>query len=362
MKIKNRFLLSVVISGLFFISCSKDETSKTALSERSQEQMTSVKAKQVDRVVLDQYMGELMKQIIETAESDSVKTLAVIPFEDISRAAKSSNIGRTMTEYLHGRLSENKNLIIVERSMIDRVLQELNLNMTGLIEAENAKQAGKMISADAIICGTVTEIGMYFDINLRVIDVEEGKILSSAIAEIKKDVFIEEYSVTGTEAETIQAGLNALQIAVDMYGNLNVKDFTISFPSELQQLVPEYIDRIPDPVKGSWIYDQNTGTLSHSEFPDLKPVNPRINNQTILNKLEKNKIVSDLGSIRLSFANEWVETGDYPKDMKQVIKNGLPNSKDSEWIWDPKDSSVRFHKYPLPKMYLRKDGSTELVE
>lgn len=362
MKIKYEFLITAIISGLIFINCSKNEPSKTALSEQPHEQMTSVKAKQVDRVVLDQYMGELIKQIIETAETDSVKTLAVIPFEDISRAAKSSNIGRTVTEYLHGRLSENKNLNIVERSMIDRVLQELNLNMTGLIDAENAKQAGKLISADAIICGTVTEIGMYFDINLRIIDVEEGKILSSAIAEIKKDVFIEESSVTGNEAETIQAGLNALQVAIDLYANLNVKDYTITYVSDIQQLVPEYIDRIPDPVKGSWIYDRNTGSLSHSEFPDLKPVNPRINNQTILSKLEKNKIVSDMGSIRLSFANEWVETGDYPKDMKQVIRNGLPNSKSNEWIWDPLDSSVRFHKYPLPKMYLRIDGSTELVE
>lgn len=362
MKVKNRFLLLAIISGVLFISCSKNEPSKAALSEQPQEHMTSIKARQVDRVELDQYMNELINQIIETADADSVKTLAIIPFDDVSRAAKSSNIGRTVTEYLHSRLSESKNLNIVERSMIDKVLQELSLNMTGVIDADNAKQAGKMISADAIICGTVTEIGMYFDINLRIIDVEEGKILSSAIAEIKKDVFIEESSVTGSEAETIQAGLNALQVAVDMYGNLNVKDYTITYPPDLQKLVPEYIDRIPDPVKGSWLFDKSTGKVSHSEFPEMNPLNPRINNQTILNKLEKQKIVSELGMIRVAFANEWVETGDYPKDMKKVIKNGLTNSKDSEWIWDPKESSVRYHKYPLPKMYLRIDGSTELVE
>lgn len=356
-----RIYACIVITGVLFINCSKNEQSNIP-QQPVQPDAVTVKAKTVDPVVLDEYFSDIFMELKQTVEADSIGSLAIIPLEDISLSAKSASIGMTVTEYINSRMAENKSIKVVERSMIDKVLQELNLNMTGLIDAENAKEAGKMIAADAIICGTVTEIGIYFDINIRIIDVENGKILSSGIAEIRKDIFVQETRISGVEISSVQAGLNALQIAIDLYGNLNVKDFTITYPGKLSDLVPEYIDRIPDAVKGSWVYDNNTGALSHSEFPDLKPVNPRINNQTVLSKLEKNKIVSEMRSIMLSLMNEWAETGDYPKDMKQVIKNGLPNSKSTEWIWDEKDSSVRYFKYPLPKMYIRKDGTTEIVE
>ncbi|HQO08905.1 MAG TPA: FlgO family outer membrane protein [Clostridiales bacterium] len=353
-------IIYFLLTCIFLISCSNPEPVK---NQQDQDQtIQSVKAKPVDQLILDEYLSDILRSISEEVQKDSTRTLAIITFEDVSPASKKASIGRTVTEYLYGRLAEDKSINLAERSMIDKVLQELSLNMTGLIDAENAKEAGKMIAADAILCGTVTEIGMYFDINLRIIDIEEGKILSSAVAEVKKDVFIEESTISGTDAGSIQAGLNALQVAVDLYGNMNIKDFTITYPGNLEDLVPDYIDRIPDPVRGSWIFDKSTGKVSHSEFPDMNPVNPRINNQTILNRVEKQKIISEMQSIKMSFLNEWIEMGDFPQDMGRVIKNGLRDSKPGEWIWDPNDFSVRHSKYSLPKMHLRKDGSTELVE
>jgi len=351
----------IVITGFLFINCSKNEQSNIP-QQTVQPDAVTVKAKTVDPVVLDEYFSDIFMKLNQTIEEDSIGSLAIIPLENISLSAKSASIGMTVTEYFNSRIAENKSVKVVERSMIDKVLKELSLNMTGLIDAENAKEAGKMIAADAIICGTITEIGMYFDINLRIIDVEEGKILSSAIAEIRKDVFVQETRISGDEISSVQAGLNALQVAVDLYGNMNIKDFAITYPGMLEDLVPDYIDRIPDPVRGSWLYDKSTGKVSHSEFPDMNPLNPRINNQTILNKVEKQKIISEMQSIKMSFLNEWIEMGDFPQDMGRVIKNGLRDSKPGDWIWDSKDFSVRHSKYPLPKMHLRKDGSTELIE
>ena len=356
-----RIINLLIVFGLLIVSCSKNEQSNIP-QQSVQPDAVTVKAKTVDPVVLDEYFSDIFMELKQTVEADSIGSLAIIPLEDISQSAKSASIGMTVTEYINSRMAENKSIKVVERSMIDKVLQELNLNMTGLIDAENAKEAGKMIAADAILCGTVTEIGIYFDINLRIIDVENGKILSSGIAEIKKDVFVQETRISGDEISSVQAGLNALQIAIDLYGNMNIKDFAITYPGKLEDLVPDYIDRIPDPVRGSWLFDKSTGKVSHSEFSDMNPLNPRINNQTILNKVEKQKIISEMQSIKMSFLNEWIEMGDFPHDMARVIKNGLRDSKPGEWIWDSKDFSVRFHKYTLPKMYLRKDGSTELVQ
>lgn len=356
----NKIILVLTVS-IFLISCSNPEPAKNnQLQEKAEVQ--SVKAKPVDKLLPDEYFEDVLKRIKMEIESGGISKIALITFEDVSPAARSANIGRTVSEYLYGKLAEDKSIDLAERSMMDKVLQELSLNMTGLIDAENAKQAGKIISADAIICGNITEIGIYFDINVRIIDVEKGSILSSAIAEIRKDVFITETKISGTDAGSIQAGLNALQIAVDLYGNMNIKDFTITYPETLEDLVPDYIDRIPDPVKGTWVFDKTTGKVSHSDFPELKPVNPRINNQTILNKVEKQKIISEMQAIKMSFLNEWVEVGEFPQDMGRVIKNGLRDSKPGEWLWDAEDFSVRHSKYSLPKMYLRKDGSTELVQ
>lgn len=89
---------------------------------------------------------------------------------------------------------------------MNKVLGELELSLSGISDPKAAKEVGKMLAADAIVVGTVSEVGNDFLINIRLVDVEKAVILAAASTNMKikkKDFFAEAALIlkqaTGTE-------------------------------------------------------------------------------------------------------------------------------------------------------------------
>jgi curli biogenesis system outer membrane secretion channel CsgG len=110
------------------------------------------------------------------------------------------------TNIVQSRLFE-----VIEREQLSNVLKELKLNQTGLVDANSAKEVGQILAADSILCGSVSEIGDFFDINVRLIDVETASIITAAVVEIKQEDFLADMSqkiTTAKAKEKIQANLD----------------------------------------------------------------------------------------------------------------------------------------------------------
>ncbi len=145
--------------------------------------------------------GEVNKKIDKLVEKiiDSYKklenakyrnTIAVLDFEEKSKVANEKMIGFASSELLTTRLSETGLFNIVERKRLKKIIKEIQMGMTGLVDEETAAQAGKIVGADIMVIGSITELGNFFNLNVRLIEVETSEILTSTVEEIEKWLLI----------------------------------------------------------------------------------------------------------------------------------------------------------------------------
>lgn len=109
----------------------------------------------------------------------SAQTIAVLGFESDNFNLESRTA--TMSDLLTDELVNNGNLVVVERRLIGKVLEEMDFQQTtGYTDAMTAKNIGKMLNADCVIVGNVNPTGNKITVTARTIDVETARILSTA--------------------------------------------------------------------------------------------------------------------------------------------------------------------------------------
>ncbi len=92
------------------------------------------------------------------------KRIAVLTFEDktsqpYSYGFMGKDAGDGFSEMLTTALVKTGNYIVIERSQLAQLLQEQNLGAVGVVTPESAAQAGKVIGAELVVFGAVTEFG-----------------------------------------------------------------------------------------------------------------------------------------------------------------------------------------------------------
>jgi curli biogenesis system outer membrane secretion channel CsgG len=120
------------------------------------------------------------------------KTAAVLDFEEITTNTRKARVGRSLSDLFTSKLAQTGAFTLVERKKIDAAVRELELGMTGLTEKDTADRIGRLLNADLLIAGTVTEVGENVNINVRLIEVETGEVLSARTAEVARGSVIAE--------------------------------------------------------------------------------------------------------------------------------------------------------------------------
>lgn len=108
----------------------------------------------------------------------SAQTVAVLGFESDDFCLESRT--GTMSDLLSDELVRIDGITVVERKRIDRVIEEMDFQMSGWTDAKNVKAAGKMVNADCVITGSVDTLGATLYVTARMIEVESAKVLHSA--------------------------------------------------------------------------------------------------------------------------------------------------------------------------------------
>jgi TolB-like protein len=115
------------------------------------------------------------------------KTIAVMDFSLIGM--KSSIIEKFALEDMTTKLVQSGQYIVVERTKLDTILKEQALADSGLLDEQSASKVGKLVSADIILTGTFAKRGKHWKVNLRLVDVSTGIILSA----INEQISIEQF-------------------------------------------------------------------------------------------------------------------------------------------------------------------------
>ncbi len=135
--------------------------------------------------LLAEGIRDLGDQISATATREQKRRIAILPLRELQGGG--SVLGAFLSEELTTVLVQSGKFQIIERSQLDRILSELKLDRSGLIDAESAKKVGKISGADAILTGTITDLATYVGVNCRMIDGQTGQVQGAAQVKIVKD-------------------------------------------------------------------------------------------------------------------------------------------------------------------------------
>ena len=161
----------------------------------------SPEAKRIVRAIPDwRYGSELLSYKLALADrtpkvekpkiiikGEKIK-IGIIEFQSLNEEAKKDNLGKIVSEMLTTSFVNSESFKIIEREQLQKVVQEFQLSLSGIIDTSYAKQIGRITGADAIVTGSVTKIGNDLRLDARIIDVESGIILSAEKSEGKVEI------------------------------------------------------------------------------------------------------------------------------------------------------------------------------
>lgn len=163
----------------------------------------------------------------------SAQTVAVWGIED--DICWFCNESITMSDLLIDELVHIDGIKVVERTRLNKVLQELNFQNSIYADTDTAKQIGKMVNADYVITGSVTIMECDLIFTARTIDVETGviinssKIKASSLNELNNRLYgLAKECVKGLYSTNIYLGTWSCYVGDDYYEITFNSDYTCS--------------------------------------------------------------------------------------------------------------------------------------
>ena len=138
--------------------------------------------------VTDKPMTDLSKQIIKEMGVFDISKVAVVDFCDLD--GNVNECGKFLAEELTTKLYSSKKKRVVERTKLNKIIEERDLNVAGIIEPPMARELGKLLGADAIISGNITDLDESIRVNARIINTLTGEVFAVAATDILKDASI----------------------------------------------------------------------------------------------------------------------------------------------------------------------------
>jgi TolB-like protein len=113
------------------------------------------------------------------------KKIAVLPFPytngDISSGSS------IVAERLTTQLAQRPEVQVIERSLLSKVLGEIKLEESGVIDPASMHQVGHVLGVGAVVTGTLIDLeNQKTEVNARLIDAESGAVLSAATERIDR--------------------------------------------------------------------------------------------------------------------------------------------------------------------------------
>jgi TolB-like protein len=154
--------------------------------------MTTLPASALD---LQAGVERLVQDLIQATPEGQQLRVAVADFPDLQGVT--DDLGRYIATRITTRLGQSKKFSVTERQRLTQVLAELKLSMSALVDPEQAKKLQKMVGVDALVVGTITDLGKQVDVDARLIEIEANRMLWSASVTVDKDPTLEKLQGRG---------------------------------------------------------------------------------------------------------------------------------------------------------------------
>ncbi|MCE9551850.1 MAG: CsgG/HfaB family protein [Planctomycetes bacterium] len=105
--------------------------------------------------------------------------VAVLPFQERDRDSKDQ--GAKVTDLLFAKLSADPGLMLVDREDMKKVLQEQELNLSGLVNPDQATKVGQLTGAKLLITGSVLQVDNSVYLIAKIIGTETTRVMGASV-------------------------------------------------------------------------------------------------------------------------------------------------------------------------------------
>lgn len=104
------------------------------------------------------------------------QTIAIANFDNKSPKATQADMGHAVAEVITERFKKANKFVIIENRQINKIVSQLEIEQTGLYDSKKTASVGNLVGAQFMIVGSVTEIGGFYNVTLRVVKIETGEV------------------------------------------------------------------------------------------------------------------------------------------------------------------------------------------
>jgi len=105
--------------------------------------------------------------------------IAVLDFQMQGKQYQNSDMGAIVAEWLITALVKEGRFEVVERRLLQKVMQEHQLAMSGVVDDSSISELGQILGVKIIISGAVLHFQNIIEVNARIIDVSNGSIIAA---------------------------------------------------------------------------------------------------------------------------------------------------------------------------------------
>lgn len=119
-----------------------------------------------------------------------ISSIAQIPIAVVDLEAKgiSNTEVSTLSDRLRDELFKTGKFQVMERGMMDQILEEQEIQLSGCTSNECLVEIGQLINVQQIVGGSIGIVGNIFSISARVISVETGEIITVSTYDYNGDI------------------------------------------------------------------------------------------------------------------------------------------------------------------------------
>jgi len=146
---------------------------------------------------LKEGVEQLAAAIAKSVPEGKQLRVAVTDFPDLQGVT--SDLGRYIAERLTTRLAQTPKFRVIERRRLGQVLAELRFGMSDLVDPAKAKQLGRLAGVEALVVGSLSDLGNTVEVDARIIEIETSNMLVAATTSISKDDTVKTMQERGRE-------------------------------------------------------------------------------------------------------------------------------------------------------------------
>lgn len=122
----------------------------------------------------------------ESSAQDTAKKMNIAVLNLEPRGGLSPSEVLSISDRLRGELINTGKYNVLERGQMDEILSEQGFQQTGVCsEASCIVEVGQLLAVHKMVGGSIGKVGKAYSINLKIIDVESGKIERQVSDDIK---------------------------------------------------------------------------------------------------------------------------------------------------------------------------------